>query len=155
MQEMIGQRIARIRQSNGWTQEQLAERIAMSRVAISHIEMGLFVPSERTITLLAGVYKVSPLELVHDSSYPQAKADRLPHVVASYTRRELDLALLKRDIDWLKRIEDAPEHFRLSAEVLQEWLPQISVWLDGCLDEKEQRELVRFRRALVANTERS
>ena len=152
---MIGQRIARIRQSNGWTQEQLAERIAMSRVAISHIEMGLFVPSERTITLLAGVYKVSPLELVHDSSYPQAKADRLPHVVASYTSRELDLALLKRDIDWLKRIVDVPERFRLSAEVLQEWLPQITVWLDGCQDEKERRELIRFRRALVANTERS
>ena len=152
---MIGQRIARIRQSNGWTQEQLAERIAMSRVAISHIEMGLFVPSERTITLLAGVYKVSPLELVHDSSYPQAKADRLPHVVASYTSRELELALLKRDIDWLKRIVDVPERFRLSAEVLQEWLPQIAVWLDGCQDEKERRELIRFRRALVANTERS
>lgn len=151
---MIGQRIARIRQSNGWTQEQLAERIAMSRVAISHIEMGLFVPSERTITLLAGVYKVPPLELVHDTSYPQAKADRLPHVVASYTPRELDLALLKRDIDWLKRIVDVPERFRLSAEVLQEWLPQITVWLDGCQNEKERRELIQFRRALVANTER-
>jgi hypothetical protein len=116
--------------------------------------MGLFVPSERTITLLAGVYKVPPLELVRDTSYPQAKADRLPLVVASYTPRELDLALLKRDIDWLKRIVDVPERFRLSAEVLQEWLPQITVWLDGCQNEKERRELIQFRRALVANTER-
>lgn len=150
MQEMIGQRIAHIRQTNGWTQEQLAERIAVSRVAISHIEMGLSVPSERTLTLLAGVFKIPPHELVDGTSYPQAKAERLPHVVASFTRRELDLALLNRDLAWLKRIVDESERNRLSAEILREWLPRLTIWLDECQDEKERQELMRTRQSLVA-----
>ena len=63
-QETIGQRIARLRQQMGWTQEALAERVAISRVAISHFEMDIAIPSERTITLLAGLFKLSPPELV-------------------------------------------------------------------------------------------
>ena len=65
--ETIGQRIAQLRQANGWTQQALAERIAISRVAISHIEMDLTTPGERTIALLAGVFKLSPQALVADT----------------------------------------------------------------------------------------
>jgi len=39
MNESIRKRIARLHQGNGWTQQSLADRVAMSRVAISHIEM--------------------------------------------------------------------------------------------------------------------
>jgi transcriptional regulator with XRE-family HTH domain len=53
MAESIGKRIALLRKQFGLTQEALSERVAISRVAISHIEMDLSIPSERTITLIA------------------------------------------------------------------------------------------------------
>ena len=48
MAENLGRRIARLRGSLGWTQQDLAARLAISRVAVSHLEAGLSVPSERT-----------------------------------------------------------------------------------------------------------
>lgn len=150
MPEMIGQRIARYRQQNEWTQEQLAERIAISRVAISHIEMGLSVPSERTITLLASVFKCNPLDLVKATSYTLAKAERLPLTVAWFTQREQQLALLMRDVAWLQRIADRREYERLSTEVVGEWIPQLTSWIDDCYDEAERKELLRIRGVLLA-----
>jgi transcriptional regulator with XRE-family HTH domain len=102
--ETIGQRIARLRQQQGWTQQALAERIAVSRVAISHIEMDISIPGERTITLLAGLFKLAPFELVGGTTYPAAKAERLPHTVCSYTPLEMALALLHNDLAWLQRL---------------------------------------------------
>ena len=94
MEETIGKRVARLRQAHNFTQEQLAERIAISRVAVSHIEMDISLPGERTVTLLAGLFKISPITLVAETTYPQAKADRLPTFTCSYTTLELQLALL-------------------------------------------------------------
>jgi transcriptional regulator with XRE-family HTH domain len=152
MPEMIGQRIARYRQKNEWTQEQLAVRVAISRVAVSHIEMGLSIPSERTITLMASVFRCNPFDLVNDTSYSLAKADRLPQTIAWFTQREQQLALLTRDLDWLQRINDKRELRRLSTEVTGEWLPQITKWLNDCYDDKERQELLRIRGLLLADT---
>jgi transcriptional regulator with XRE-family HTH domain len=96
--ENLGRRIADYRAKLGWTQQDLADRIGISRVALSHLEVGMSDPGERTITLLAGVFKVEPHELVADTTYPRAKADRLPLVTARYTEVELQLALLDQDL---------------------------------------------------------
>src|SRR5262245_12289709 len=92
--EPFGQRIARLRARRSWTQQELAERLAASRVAVSHFEMGLATPSERTVVLLAGLFCQEPHELVAGSSYPAAKAERLPLVACRYTEVDLQLALL-------------------------------------------------------------
>ena len=152
MQESIGQRIARFRSQNGWTQEQLARRIAISRVAISHLEMGLSIPSERTITLLASTFRIAPHEFVSATTYPQAKADRLPLTVAWYTQRDHQLLMLNRDLLWLQRIADSFERQRLIAQVVEEWLPQINIWLNECYDEDERQELIDMRRMLLSET---
>src|SRR3954466_16354435 len=73
MHENLGRRIAILRGSLGWTQQDLADRLALSRGAVSHIEAGLREPGERTITLLAGLFKVEPWELVAGTAYPEAK----------------------------------------------------------------------------------
>jgi transcriptional regulator with XRE-family HTH domain len=99
MTEHIGRRIARLRADLRWTQQDLADRLAISRVAVSHVESGMSDPSERTVTLLAGLFKLEPHELVADTSYPTAKAERLPTVACRYTEVELQLRLLDRDID--------------------------------------------------------
>ncbi len=94
MPENLGRRIARLRGGLGWTQADLATRLAISRVALSHLEAGISVPGERTVTLLAGLFKLEPHELVEGTNYPRAKAERLPLVVCRYTEVELQLALL-------------------------------------------------------------
>ena len=107
MATLLGDRIARLRHDLGWTQQELAERLAISRVAVSHLESGASVPSERTITLLAGVFKLEPHELVADTGYPVAKAERLPVTAARYTEVELQLRLFEAtpdDESWPHRL---------------------------------------------------
>ena len=97
----LGQRIAALRADRGWTQQQLADRLGISRVAVSHLETDLNTPSERTIALLAGLFRMEPHDLVAATSYPVAKSDRLPAVVARWTEVEHQLELLRRDLWWL------------------------------------------------------
>lgn len=138
--ESIGRRIARLRQQLGWTQQALATRLAISRVAVSHIEMDLSLPSERTITLLAGIFKLTPQELVAGTTYPQAKADRLPPVASSYTPAELQVALLENDLAWLEKLGK-----RLSpAEIIalrQRWQQRLQELLERSTDEHERQVL--------------
>ncbi len=113
--ESLGRRIAKRRAELGWTQQALADRVAVTRVALSHIETGLTVPGERTVALLAGVFGCEPHELVAETDYPAAKADRLPLVTARHTEVELQLALLAADLarpagpehlaDWARRLD--------------------------------------------------
>lgn len=135
-EETLGQRIARLRAQRGWTQQQLAERLAASRVAVSHFEMGLAVPSERTIVLLAGLFRVEPHMLIDGTMYPEAKADKLPAVALRYTEVELQLALLQRDRQWAARVG---EH--ATQELAQEWRPRLEALRDAATDAEERRML--------------
>jgi transcriptional regulator with XRE-family HTH domain len=123
--ESLGRRIADYRAKLGWTQQELADRIGISRVALSHLEAGMSDPGERTVTLLAGVFKVEPHELVADTSYPRAKADRLPLVTARYTEVEHQLALLDHDL----ARGDAP---------VAEWHTRLAALLDLTHDPRER-----------------
>jgi len=105
MPESLGQRIAKHRTELGWTQAELAERVGISRVALSHIEAGISNPGERTVALLAGVFKVEPHELIKSTDYPQAKAERLPVVAARYTEVEHQVALIDAQLEVVD-----PEH---------------------------------------------
>jgi len=135
--ETIGKRIARLRSEHGWTQEALAARIAVSRVAISHIEMDLSVPGERTITLLAGIFKLSPYELIEGTTYPTAKSDRLPDVACCYTPLELDIALLENDLTWLTRLESGENLHQLREENTLKWELHLNRWEMDCISERE------------------
>jgi transcriptional regulator with XRE-family HTH domain len=100
--ELLGHRIAKHRATLGWTQAELAERVGISRVALSHIEAGMSNPGERTVALLAGVFKVEPHDLVARTDYPRAKGERLPVVAARYTEVEHRLALLDAQLAVLR-----------------------------------------------------
>jgi transcriptional regulator with XRE-family HTH domain len=147
--ETLGQRIARLRCLLGWTQQELAERLAISRVAVSHLEMGLSVPSERTIVLLAGVFHLEPLELVEGTAYPAAKAERLPLVAARYTEAELQLALLRRDLRWLAQLAREPCSGTLAAQVRAEWQRRIAELASQTLDPGVHRLLAEARASLA------
>jgi transcriptional regulator with XRE-family HTH domain len=121
MTELLGQRVARLRAELGWTQQEIADRLAISRVAVSHLESGLSTPSERTMTLLAGLFKCEPADLVAGSSYPEARAERLPPIVCRYTEVELQLALLERDAAWLRRLDGHAALTRFAYETRDAW----------------------------------
>ena len=130
MATILGQRIARLRKELGFTQQDLAERLAVSRVAVSLLESGASVPSERTVTLLAGVFKLEPHELVADTGYPIAKAERLPVTAARYTEVELQLRLLEATPDdptWPERLRVLLElaHDRRERDALRDALAKL------------------------------
>jgi transcriptional regulator with XRE-family HTH domain len=145
MPETLGARIARLRAARGWTQEQLAERLAASRVAVSHFEMGLALPSERTVVLLAGLFKLEPHELVAGTSYPPAKAERLPAAACRYTEAEHQLALLRCDLGWATRLGGAAQR-----AVVAEWRLRLAALRDAADDDGERRLLEAGLRELAA-----
>ncbi len=147
MIETLGARLGRLRAAQGWTQQELAERIAVSRVAISHFEMDLAVPSERTVALLAGVFKQEPNMLVANTYCPPGKADRLPSIVACYTKVEKELCLLERDLAWLERLRDE----RLTFETCHDWIDRLNELESGAVD-KHERGLIDAARTLVLRT---
>jgi transcriptional regulator with XRE-family HTH domain len=145
----LGQRIAGLRRDLGWTQQELAERLAISRVAVSHLESGASVPSERTITLLAGLFKLEPHELVADTGYPMAKAERLPVTAARYTEVELQLRLFDATPDdpaWPGRLRVLLElaHDRRERDALKEAMARLnrqdSVLAPRALDDLRTRD---------------
>jgi transcriptional regulator with XRE-family HTH domain len=130
--ESLGQRIAQYRAANGWTQQELAERLAISRVAVSHLEAGMTDPGERTVTLLAGLFKVDPYELVANTSYPVAKIERLPLVAPRYTEVELQLRLLDQDLARLPLLPAAKRRV-----IVSEWDSKLKVLEKESLDGRE------------------
>ena len=147
MVDSIGKRIAFLRQKYGWTQQRLADRLAMSRVAISHMEMDLTIPSERSITLMAGIFKLSPIELVEGTTYPEAKMERLPDVTTTYTELEMNYTLLKNDIEWLNRLDD-PRLKKWTREVMEKWSLLLENWDKRFSDEYETKIICNIRKLL-------
>ena len=141
--EGLGRRIAAYRAKLGLTQHELADRLAVSRTAVSHLEAGMTVPGERTVVLLAGLFKVEPRELVAGTSYPPAKAERLPAVAARYTEIELLVLLLDNDLAWLERGDG-----RESRRVLDEWEARLRAIDELSLDLRE-REMLRDARGSI------
>jgi transcriptional regulator with XRE-family HTH domain len=138
--ETLGQRIARLRARRSWTQERLAEQLAASRVAVSHFEMGLALPSERTIVLLAGLFKLEPHELIAGTGYPIAKAERLPSVACRYTEVEFQLALLQRDLEWAGRLDLATRR-----DIAEAWRMKLAALDEQAYDEGERALLEQAR----------
>src|SRR3954454_6826000 len=137
MPDSLGRRIGAMRGALGWTQQDLADRLAVSRVAVSHIEAGLRDPGERTVNLLAGLFKVEPWELVAGTAYPDAKTERLPDVACRYTEVELQLRLLELDRE---RGLDGPRRL--------DWLNRLAALTKTTFDRREQELLAEARRSL-------
>jgi transcriptional regulator with XRE-family HTH domain len=139
----LGQRIAALRTDRGWTQQQLADRLGISRVAVSHLETDINTPGERTIALLAGLFRTEPHDLVAGTSYPVAKADRLPLVVARWTEVEHQLALLAKDLHWLDGAPAAE-----AEEVLAPWEPILAKLAATVLDPGEAAAVAEARQTV-------
>ncbi len=140
--ELLGRRIADHRGKRGWTQADLAERLGISRVALSHLEAGMSTPGERTVALLAGLFKLEPHELVAGTDYPPAKADRLPVVANRYTEAEQQVALCEADLAWISRGSSLYGDQRLA-----QWDVALNRLAEDC--DRHDRDLVESCRATV------
>lgn len=138
--ESFGRRVAKLRAELGWTQSQLAERIAISRVALSHIEANVSVPGERTVTLLAGVFGREPHQLAAGTDYPLAKAERLPVVTARHTEVAHQLGVLDALLELVERVSE-PVGDRLADDVRAAWRARLAGLLDDTEDTEERRRL--------------
>jgi transcriptional regulator with XRE-family HTH domain len=141
--------VAKLRAELGWTQSQLAGRIAVSRVALSHVEANVSVPSERTVTLLAGVFGLEPPELVAGTDYPPAKAERLPLVAARHTEVAHRLAVLEAQLEVVERVPRAARD-RLARDLRDEWTARLLELLRHAEDGDERRRLRSAIRGLAA-----
>ena len=62
----FGEKLQALRKSRGWSQEQLAERITVSRQAISKWESGSAVPDTENVVEISRLFGVSTDYLLHD-----------------------------------------------------------------------------------------
>jgi transcriptional regulator with XRE-family HTH domain len=141
--ESFGRRVAKLRADLGWTQARLAERVALSRVGLSHLEGAISVPSERTVTLLAGVFGREPHELVGGTDYPAAKAERLPLVAARHTEVDHQLAVLDALAGLAARAGEIDGRVgeRLAADLRHEWRGRLAALLERTEDAESRRAL--------------
>ena len=58
MSESIGKKLKQLRKSRGMTQEQVAEKVDITRSTISNYEIGRRTPHLKDLTALAGVFGV-------------------------------------------------------------------------------------------------
>jgi transcriptional regulator with XRE-family HTH domain len=133
----LGRRLAELRSELGWTQQEVADRLGVSRVAVSHLESGMSTPGERTIALLAGLFKLEPHDLIAGTDYPDRKAERLPVVVCRYTEVELQLRLLELD-----------EGRGLDDRRRAEWVDRLRVLAKATHDRRELDALAGARKRL-------
>jgi transcriptional regulator with XRE-family HTH domain len=141
--------VGKLRAELGWTQAQLAARVGVSRVALSHIESGITVASERTVALLAGVFGYEPPELVAGTKYPVAKAERLPVIAARHTEVAHQLAVLAAVREILERLP-SHETARLARDVRHTWRTRLRALLESTADPHERRRLHAALRDLAA-----
>ena len=62
----FGEKVQRLRKQQGWSQEELAERIPISRQAVSKWESGAAVPDVENVVALGKLFGVSTDYLLHD-----------------------------------------------------------------------------------------
>jgi len=70
MHEHITNRVKELRAARGWTQQDLAEAVGVSRQSINSIERGRYVPSLALALLFARVFK-TPLEEIFKLEKPR------------------------------------------------------------------------------------
>ena len=144
-------RIASLRGQRSWTQQQLADRLGISRVAVSHLEAGINSPDARTVALLAGLFHLEAHDLVDGTDYPAAKADRLPLVVTRHTEVEHQLALMEVDLAWVEGPDAAVADPRRADAVRQRWRATLAKLAATVADPAEAAELDAARRRLGAS----
>ncbi len=63
-QKLINDNIKYLRMTNGFTQEEFAEKIGISIQGVSNIERNKYQPNSETIDRICKVFKITPIQLL-------------------------------------------------------------------------------------------
>jgi transcriptional regulator with XRE-family HTH domain len=150
--ELLGKRLAAHRARLGWTQAEVAARVGISRVALSHLESSLSVAGERTVAMLAGLFGCEPYELVVGTDYPPAKVERLPLVAARYTEVAFQVGCMDAQLAVMATLDGASKA-RIAPAVEQRWFEVLVALRSSALDTRESDVLsVALERLRVATS---
>lgn len=72
---ILAEKIMQLRKKNGWSQEELAEQMKVSRQSVSKWESGSSIPDLNKILLLAQIFDVSTDYLLKDELGEEAVAE--------------------------------------------------------------------------------
>jgi transcriptional regulator with XRE-family HTH domain len=118
----IGNRISKLRDDRGWTQEQTAGMLGISRAALSHYEKNRREPDTVTLSKFADLFKVSVDYLVGRTNSPHQTLD-----------------------EPIRNFVDQVDQVDLSADDI---LTKYKLMIDGLsLSEEEARRFIAFVRA--------
>ncbi len=138
----FGQKLKEIRKNEGLSQEQLAEKIGVSRQAITKWETGKGMPDIENMMILAEIFKTTLDDLVSQSIQQSAKKPPVYHSETSYDIEQLthfDMNIgTARSLTVLTG-EDEKLHIDLASEEMENIGSLFKVKLDekrGKLDEK-------------------
>ena len=79
---ILAEKIALLRRQNGWSQEELADQLNVSRQAVSKWEGGTSIPDLDKILKLSALFEVSTDYLLKDELEAQETAEPEPEPVA-------------------------------------------------------------------------
>lgn len=85
----FSEKLKEIRRSEGLSQEQLAEKIGVSRQAVTKWETGKGLPDIENMVVIADIFKITLDELVHVSA---SKEEHLPEIYTSETVYDIECA---------------------------------------------------------------
>ena len=93
-------KIIRLRKENGWSQEELAEKLDVSRQAISRWENGTALPDAKNVLQISKLFHVTTDYLLNDDY----ESDRDIPVVKTATQETEDLFLRKKRLHLIAAI---------------------------------------------------
>lgn len=96
-QDNIGKYILELRTSKGWTQEDLANMIPITRQAVSRWEQGKSIPDSSTLVILSEIFDVSINELLSGKRIPKKEIIKESEKIA--------LEIIDKNISMKKKIK--------------------------------------------------
>ena len=121
---MLGEKLMTLRKKSGYSQQELADRLKVSRQTISNWELNQGAPSIGKAKELADIYKISLDDLVGDEVEVVARKKREPdlHVLKKLVGKMVKLECSDIDLD----LEEGNDFFSIGKvtvlEVDGEWL---------------------------------
>lgn len=146
----FGQKLKEIRKEQGLSQEQLAEKIGVSRQAITKWETGKGMPDIENMMILAEIFKTTIDELVSNATSTMAAANATNATYTSETIYDIDcethfdICLRNANKIFLCTGEDEKLHVKLESDTIEDLQSVFKVKLDenkdrldvNCLNKK-------------------
>lgn len=106
-EKVVGYSIKRIRVRQGFTQDQLAERIGIARAHMYRIENGIVSMNLRTLDRVANALQVDPEDLFHEGERTVATTETPPERGYRFNLDDQEWIVVwvdRRQHDWLIRV---------------------------------------------------